>query len=174
MARLVFERGSPLEFAQIGIHIHQKIEFRNFRNIALDKYGCLLRIYPTGQIFSQNLPDIPKKVLRSWMGGEGVEIGNKEIGIVVMLHLDKILDRSEVISKVEVSCRSYSTDNCRHDGLMLKYFAAKIAKQIHQSVRKVQFFQPDYETTSKFSGSISGSPLNRSRIWATASVSFSQ
>jgi len=49
------------------------------------------------------------------MRRQGMQIGNEKIGIMMMLHLDKIFHRTEVISQVKVSCRSYSAYYCWHD-----------------------------------------------------------
>ena len=38
------------------------------------------------------------------MGGEGMIIGNEEIAVVFVLHLQEILQCPEIISEMEVAC----------------------------------------------------------------------
>jgi hypothetical protein len=41
-------------------------------------------------------------------------IGNKKVAMMLILHLDKIPERAEIIAQVKVSGRPDAADNCLH------------------------------------------------------------
>jgi hypothetical protein len=43
-------------------------------------------------------------MLGCWVRGEGMKIGDKKIGVVMMLHLDEIFYCSKIITEMKVSC----------------------------------------------------------------------
>lgn len=49
----VFERGYTLQFAQVGVHVQEQVQFRSFRNIALKVNGAFFRIEAQGDILCQ-------------------------------------------------------------------------------------------------------------------------
>ena len=47
-------------------------------------------------------------------------IGDKEIAMMFVLHLDEVLQSAEIISEVKVSGRPDATDNCFHGAKIVK------------------------------------------------------
>jgi hypothetical protein len=41
-------------------------------------------------------------------------VGNKKVAMMLILHLDKVPERAEIIAQVKVSGRPYAADNCFH------------------------------------------------------------
>lgn len=103
-----------LQFAQVGIHIEVEIEFQHLLDVRLDIDRRLLRIDTACQVLGQNYTGRLTDILGLGMRSEGVPVGNKEHTVVLVLHLDKTLHRTEIVTQVQVSGRTYSTNDAFH------------------------------------------------------------
>ena len=110
-ADFVFERGGTFQFADVGVHIEQKIQFRDFGNVALYEEGTSLRVETCRQIFGQYAFYVHRQHLGVGVGREGMQVGDKEVTVVFMLHFDEIAQGAVVVAQVEVSGRSDSANN---------------------------------------------------------------
>ncbi len=102
-ARLVFERGCPLQFSQVGIHIQESVKFRDFGYIALNENSGSLRINTAGQIFGQHMPDTRLKVFGRRMGSQGMYVSNKKVAVVIILHFHKAPHCTKIVAQVQVT-----------------------------------------------------------------------
>ena len=51
------------------------------------------------------------QVRRGRVSGQGMVIGNEEIAVILMLHLQKIADRTEIVSQVKIACTPDAADD---------------------------------------------------------------
>ena len=102
LASLVLEGNGLLEFAQIGMHIEQGVEFAGFGNVTLHIDHALLGIHTCSKVFGQDAADVGVEGRRVGSGGQRVIIGYEITAIVVVLHFDKVAKGTIVVSEVQV------------------------------------------------------------------------
>ena len=112
---LILERCRSLKLTNIRIHIKQKIQLCYFRHITLNEHSRNFRINTACEIFSKYFFNIAMQVDWLGMSSKCVIISNKKITIIFLLHFQEIPHCSEVISQMQITCRSNATDNCFHN-----------------------------------------------------------
>ncbi len=110
-AGFVLERGRTHKFSDSDMHVQQKIHFRYFGNVALYEYGGFIGVDACGEVFGEYGLDVGVELFCVGVCGERVEVGHKEVAVVVVLQLDKFAECSVVVSQMEVSCRADAAEN---------------------------------------------------------------
>ena len=114
LAHLLLERCNALQLTQISVHIQIEIQLQHLLNIALNIYRSLLGINSASEIFAQDSFYRVAYIIRRRMGGQRVPIGDEEHAVVFVLHLHETLDRSEIVTKVQIARRTYSANDSLH------------------------------------------------------------
>jgi len=115
LADLVFERSGAFQLADIGVHTQQQRQFGYFGNVALHVDRGSLRIEPCGKVFRQHVLDVDVQHVGIRMRRQRMVVGDEEKAPFRVLHFDKVPERPEIVSEVQVSGRPYSTDNSFHN-----------------------------------------------------------
>ncbi len=108
LSGLVLKGGGAHELAYAYVHVEQKVELAHLGYVALHKNGGLFGVEAGGKVFGHNVLDIGMELCRVGIGGEGVEIGYEKVGVIVVLHPDKLRQRAEVVAQVEITGGAYA------------------------------------------------------------------
>ncbi len=111
LAGLVFERGCAQEFADAHVHVEQEIHFRDFGHVALHEDSRLFGVDAGGEIFGKDILYVLMQRVGVRIGGQGVEVGDEEQAIIVVLHFDELAQSSVIVSEMKVSGGAYAGEN---------------------------------------------------------------
>ena len=109
LANLVLERGGTLQLAHIGVHAQQERQFGYLRHVALNIYRSDIGVETCRQVLRQHVFHVFVQNRRVRMRGQRVVVGNKKEAACLVLHHYEILQRSEVIDKMQLAGRANST-----------------------------------------------------------------
>ncbi len=104
LAGFVFERGCTHKFAYSYVHVQQQVHFADFRNVALHEYCRFVGVESGCEIFSQNVFYVGVQLLWFGVGGEGMQVGDEEVAVVVVLYAYEFAERTVVVAQVQVAC----------------------------------------------------------------------
>ena len=114
-AHFLLKGGHALQLTQIGVHIQIQIQFQDLFDIALHVNRCFLGINTASEVLAQNGLDRFTDVLRRRMCGQRMPVSYEKHAVILVLHLHKTLDGSEIITQMQISRRTYTTNNSLHD-----------------------------------------------------------
>ena len=114
LTSLVLERSYTLKFAEVCVHIEEQVKLENFLYVALQIYRRLFRVESACKVFSHDGSRAALNILRFRACSKRMPIGNKEETVKLILHFHKASHRTIVVSKMQISCWAYSTNNCFH------------------------------------------------------------
>ena len=101
LGQLVLVGVAALEQPHVCDDGEQPGQFRDFRHIALAEEDGLLRIKPAGQEVERHVARVGTQLLRVGDRGEGVVVGDEEIGLSARLQLYRGLHHPEIVADVQ-------------------------------------------------------------------------
>ncbi len=113
-ANLLLERRRALQLTDISVHAQQQAQLSGLRKVALDIYSRHLGVQSRSQIFRQHVTDILVQLRRIGMCRQSMVIGHKKIASRLVLHLHKVLKRTEIVTQMELPCWAYAAKNGFH------------------------------------------------------------
>ena len=111
LAHLILKRCGTLQLADVGVHTEQQRQLSHLRHIALHIDSSRLGVDACCKVLCQNLTHIAVESLGVGVCGEGVVVGNKEVALLVVLHLYKVTQCAKIVAQVEFACRANTTDH---------------------------------------------------------------
>ena len=108
LAGLILERCSSHELANTYMHVEEKIHFGDFWYIALYENCSFIRINTCCKIFGYDSFYVGVEFVGSGISGESMQIGDKEITVIVALKGNEFLKGAEIVAQMEISGRTYA------------------------------------------------------------------
>ena len=78
------------------------------------KIGAELGVETGGEEVERDIADVlPERGGVGVVGGEGVEVGDEEVALVLVLELDPVVERAHVVAEVEAASGTHAREDTR-------------------------------------------------------------
>jgi hypothetical protein len=111
--RLVLELRHPLEVAQRSHGVEDPGELRVLGHLGLDEEGRPLGVDPCGEERERHVEDAGRHLGGVVRGRDRVQVHDADEALVVVLHLDPVPHRPEVVADVEFARRLDAAEDAR-------------------------------------------------------------
>ncbi len=111
LARLVLEGSGAHQLPYPDVHVHQKIHLGNLRYVALHVNIVFLRIKTGGEVLGEDVLYILVEHLRVGMSGERMQVCHEITAVIVVLHLDKLAEGTEIVAEMKIASGTYAAEH---------------------------------------------------------------
>ena len=109
---LVFVGGDALEPRQRREHAEEGVQLGVLRDVRLDEDGADLGVETGGEEVDRHVADVlAERGGIGVVGGEGVEVGDEEVALVLVLELDPVVERAHVVAEVKAAGGTHARED---------------------------------------------------------------
>ena len=110
-AGFVLELGHAAKFTELGTAAHEPAHFGMAADMALDENQALLRVNAAGQQQGKGFEGLLFALGRVNVNRQGVQVGDKVVAVVVLLHFLPVLHRAQIVAQGKGACGLNAREN---------------------------------------------------------------